>query len=273
MNRSAAFLPGRLFHKAAGLFPLVSQLTKVRGTAFVLSWCHRLSGLILFLFLAAHLWTLSSLADSPSYDSKMRIFGFFLLAFLEWALALPVIFHALNGGRLILYEGFGLRNDRVMIRWVAGLGTAYMAVLGWAMLRGDQSISAAVFWLGALVAALFAASGTAARFWREPQRAGWRLQRVSGAFLIALVPAHMFFMHLNFSVGHDSTIVLQRLQSYFIKGVDLLLLGTVLFHGGYGVFSVFGDYLGSRAVRGAVGVLVAALILFFGWVGLRVLLI
>lgn len=271
MNRAVGFWQGRFFEKALGVFPFVSQLAKVRGPAFVLSWCHRISGLTLFLFLGAHLWTLSSLSDPPSYDSKMRIFGFFLLAFLEWALALPVIFHGLNGGRLILYEGFGLRDDRLMIRWVTGLSLAYMAVLGWAMLRGDQSVSPALFWLGALVAALFAASGVAAKFWKRPQRLGWRLQRISGAFLLVLVPAHMFFMHLNFQVGHDSSLVLQRLQSFFLRGVDLLLLGGVLFHGGYGAFCVLGDYLGSRPLRGAVGVLLGAIMLFFGWIGLRVL--
>lgn len=273
MNRAVVVWPVRVFEKAAALVPLVSHLAKVRGVAFILSWCHRLSGLLLFLFLIAHLWTLSSLANPPSYDSKMNIFSFFLLAFLEWALALPVIFHALNGGRLILYEGFGLRDDGVMIRWVVCLSTAYLAVLGWAMLRGDQSVSTAMFWLGALVAALFTAAGAARRFWMAPQRLGWRFQRISGAFLILLVPAHMFFMHLNFSTGHDSSVVLQRLQSHFIKGVDLLLLGTVLFHGGYGVFSLLGDYLGSSSVRTTIGVVLTAVMLFLGWVGLRVLLV
>jgi succinate dehydrogenase cytochrome b556 subunit len=274
MNREVGLLPGlaQKFSRARGLFAPVSVLVRARGWPFILSWCHRLSGIILFLFLMAHLWTLSSLANPASYDAKMRIFGFFLLAFLEWVLALPVVFHALNGGRLILYEGFGVRDDRVMIRWVACLSIAYMAILGWAMLRGDQSVSPALFWLGALVLATFAASGAAARFWREPQRPGWRLQRISGAFLMVLIPAHMFFMHLSFSVGHDSSVVLQRLQSSFIRGVDLLLLATVLYHGGYGAFSIAGDYLPSKTARGAVGVALTVLVLLLGWVGFRVLL-
>lgn len=274
MNREAGLLPGltQRFSRVGGLFAPLWVLARARGWPFLLSWCHRLSGIILFLFLMAHLWTLSSLADPASYDAKMRIFGFFVLAFLEWVLALPVIFHALNGGRLILYEGFGVRDDRVMIRWVASLGLAYMATLGWAMLKGDQSVSPALFWLVALVLAAFAASGAAARFWREPQRPGWRFQRISGAFLLVLIPAHMFFMHLSFSVGHDSSVVLQRLQSFFIRGVDLLLLAAVLYHGGYGAFSIAGDYLPSRTARGAVGVGLTVLVLFLGWVGLKVLL-
>lgn len=274
MNREVGLLTGlaQKFSGPRGLLAPLSVLVKARGWPFFLSWCHRLSGVILFLFLMAHLWTLSSLADPVSYDAKMRIFGFFLLAFLEWVLALPVIFHALNGGRLILYEGFGVRDDQIMIRWVACLGSAYMAILGWAMLKGDQSVSPALFWLGALLLAAFLASGAAARFWREPQRPGWRLQRISGAFLLVLVPAHMFFMHLSFPVGHDSSVVLQRLQSFFIRGVDLLLLAAVLYHGGYGAFSIAGDYLPSRTARGAVGVALMVLVLFLGWVGLRALL-
>ncbi len=271
MNRNLGLLPGRVSYKAASLLPLVRHLARVRGVAFLISWCHRLSGLILLFFLVAHIWTLSSLSDPALYDAKMRIFSFFLLAFLEWALALPVIFHALNGGRLILYEGFGVRDDRVMLRWLLSLSLAYMALLGWAMLRGDQSVSPSLFWLGALLLAGFAASGAATRFWAAPQRLGWRLQRISGALLMVLVPAHMFFMHLAFPLGHDSQVVLQRLQSPFIKGVDLLLLGAVLFHGGYGAFSVLGDYLGSRVARAALGVFLTALVLFLAWTALGVL--
>ncbi len=272
MRRELGLETRSLLSGATSFFPLVSNTIRVRGLPFVLSWCHRLSGLILFLFLAAHIWTLSSLTNPPSYDAKMRIFGFFLLAFLEWLLALPVVFHALNGGRLILYEGFAVRDDRSMLRWVACLSLTYIVLLGWAMLRGDQWISPALFWLGALTFAVFAAMGASYRFWRKPQRLGWRLQRISGAFLLVLVPAHMFFMHLNFSVGHDSQVVLQRLQSHFIKGVDLLLLMGVLFHGSYGVFSVLGDYVGSKAARVSFGVLLAALAVLLGWTGLGVLL-
>ncbi|MEJ5377789.1 MAG: hypothetical protein WHX93_14525 [bacterium] len=265
--QTRSFLSG-----VTSFFPLLSNTIRVRGLPFVLSWCHRLSGLILFLFLAAHIWTLSSLTNPPSYDAKMRIFGFFVLAFLEWLLALPVVFHALNGGRLILYEGFAVRDDRSMIRWVACLSLTYIVLLGWAMLRGDQWISPALFWLGALIFAVFAAMGACCRFWRKPQRLGWRLQRISGAFLLVLIPAHMFFMHLNFSVGHDSQAVLQRLESDFIKGVDLLLLMGVVFHGSYGVFSVLGDYVGSKAARFGLGVLLAALAILLGYTGLGVLL-
>lgn len=262
----------RTVFRSGGVFPFFSRLTQSRGQAFLLSWCHRLSGLILLFFLVAHLWTLSSLTEPPSYDAKMRIFGFFLLAFLEWVLAMPVIFHALNGARLILYEGFGARNEPLMLRWVARLSLAYLGVLSWAMLRGDQTVSPTLFWLGALLMAGFTAWGAAARFWMRPQKLGWRLQRISGAFLLVMVPAHMFFMHLGFQVGHDSQVVLQRLQSSFIRAVDLLLLGAALFHGGYGAFSVMGDYLGRRAVRAALGALLAAAVLFLGWIGVGVLL-
>jgi succinate dehydrogenase hydrophobic anchor subunit len=67
----------------------------------------------------------------------MKIFRLSLFSHLEWALAMPVIFHALNGGRLILYEAFGYRNDESMIRWASGLSTIYALLLGTFMIMGN----------------------------------------------------------------------------------------------------------------------------------------
>lgn len=274
LDRSEGVLP-RLdagFSRLACRLPLASKLAGVKGWAFVLSWCHRLSGILLLLFLAAHIFTLSTLAEPQGYDAKMGLFNFFLLAFLEWLLAVPVIFHALNGGRLILYEGFAVREDRVMMRWVVALSLSYMALLGWAMLKANESISPSIFWLCAFGGGLFVSAGTAGRFWRKPQALFWRLQRISGALLLVLVPAHMFFMHLNFPAGHQASVVIQRMQSLFIRGVDLVLLAAVLFHGAYGAFSIISDYVGQRAARGAMGALLVAIFVVLGWIGLRVLL-
>jgi succinate dehydrogenase hydrophobic anchor subunit len=261
----------RAFFRLADRLPLISGHALRRGWPFLLSWCHRLSGLVLLGFLAAHILTLSSLSDRGAYDAKMRPFAAFPLAILEWLLGLPVIFHALNGGRLILYEGFGVRDDRVMIRWVLSLCSLYMVLLGWGMANGDQSISAPLFWLSVLAAAVCLTWAAAGRFWIRPQALGWRLQRISGALLLVMVPAHMFLTHLSFPVGHDSSVVIGRMQSFLIRGVDLVLLAAALFHGGYGAFSVMGDYVRPKAVRVALGLGMAVLILLLGRVGLGVL--
>ena len=106
--------------------PVVSFYAKTRGWPFIIAWMHRIAGLLLALYFFVHIYTLSFLASPVDYDSKMKFLGVFILSFLEWLLAVPVIFHALNGGHLILFEVYGRRNDESLIKWVLGLSTAYI---------------------------------------------------------------------------------------------------------------------------------------------------
>lgn len=229
--------------------PFLAFYAKTRGEAFILTWLHRLAGIGLVLFMWMHLYTLTSLANPASYDAKMGLFKIPTLAFLEWALAIPVIYHSLNGGRLILYEVFGVREDVSMIRWVWGLSVVYVLLLGALILMGNQEVSPTFFWLVIFVSGFILCFGVAFRIWKSEQTKAWKLQRITGAFLLMMVPAHMVFMHLNLPVGHQANIVIVRAQATFIKVVDLTLLLALLYHGGYGLISVLGDYLSSRALR------------------------
>lgn len=151
---------------------ILSSYVKTRGWPFIISWAHRLSGLILAVFTWFHIYTLSALTVPGLYEAKMKTFRFLIFAFLEWALSIPVIFHALNGGRLILYESFGSRNDESMIRWMLGLSALYAALLGYLMLAGSQSVSATFFWLTMLVAGLTLTYGLASRVWAHQNSLG-----------------------------------------------------------------------------------------------------
>ena len=101
MNKNNYFL-----HKLEQL-PIVSPYAKTRGWPYIIAWCHRLIGVILVFYACFHVYTLSLLETPAQFNAKMQIFGSPLFLFFEWLLAVPVIFHALNGGRLILYECFG----------------------------------------------------------------------------------------------------------------------------------------------------------------------
>ena len=54
---------------------------------------------------------------------------------------------------------------------------------------------------------------------------------------------HMMFVHMNYLTGHDSKTALLRMQSPFIKSIDFLFIVFLLFHAGYGMFSIITDYL------------------------------
>lgn len=252
--------------------PVLSRYAKTRGWPFLLSWGHRVAGLLMVFFIFLHIRTASYLSTPAVYDAKMQVFRSPLFAFLEWALAIPVIFHALNGGRLILYESFGNRQDEPAIRWTILLSVIYTAFLGVLMIMGNQEVSAVFFWLAAFVASLTLAFGLISRMRAGPQALSWKLQRITGVFLLVMVPAHLLFMHLNLPVGHEANVVLLRMRNFFIKVVDLLLLLGVLYHGGYGLVSVVSDYLASRGLRAAWTALVVVGMVWLAWVGIRVIL-
>ncbi|MEJ2731035.1 MAG: hypothetical protein P8185_21435 [Deltaproteobacteria bacterium] len=252
--------------------PYVAFYARTRGWEFVLSWSHRITGLLLVLYVWFHLITLSALHIPGDYDAKMALFSSPLVVFFEWLLAIPVIFHAVNGGRLMLFEFYGYRNDTAMIRWSFRVSVAYVCLLAVFMLLGDQRVSPIFFWLTVFVIAVIGGYAFLARIWRLGHSQFWKFQRASGVLLLAMIPAHFLFMHLNPAAGKDSAVIIARMQSGFIKIVDIAMVLAVVYHGGYGLFSVGKDYIASRPLQILTTVLVAAVMLWFAWMGLKLII-
>jgi succinate dehydrogenase hydrophobic membrane anchor protein len=242
--------------------PVLAGYVRSRGVPFVISWAHRFAGVLLVIFIGFHIYTLSALTTPGAYAEKMKLYQLPVLAFIEWALALPVMFHALNGGRLILYESFRCRSDDLLLNWVVGLTLLYAGILAVLMLMGNQSVSAVFFWLVALPAALAAAYILYTRIRHTSHAWSWKLQRITGVFLLVMLPAHFLFMHLNPQIAKDAGIVVQRMQNPWIKMVDAALVVSGLYHGGYGLISILNDYVGTKSLRrsGTAAVIVAMLV-------------
>lgn len=124
--------------------PVVSIYAGTRGWPFVIAWIHRFFGILLVIYVLFHIYTLSFLETPALFDHKMKFFRFFLFVLLEWLLAIPVIFHALNGSRLVLYESFGFRKDGLMIRRLLGISVAYV-FSGFVDAFGQSNRNAALF--------------------------------------------------------------------------------------------------------------------------------
>ena len=259
-------------HKLEQL-PLVSLYAKTRGWPYIIAWGHRLAGIVLVFYACFHIYTLSSLATPAQYNAKMQIFGSPFFLFFEWLLAVPVIFHALNGGRLILYESFGNREDSAVIKWLISLSAVYLLFLAILMIAGNQRVSALFFWFTMLVAALSLVYLVALRIWHAAISYPWKLQRIGGVFLLIMIPAHLIFMHLNISAGHEAGVVIARMQSSFIKILDLALILVVLLHGGYGLLSITKDYLPNRFLQRMCAVIISGVMIIFGWIGVRLVLL
>jgi len=252
--------------------PYVAFYAKTRGWAFILSWIHRITGLLLLLYVWFHLITLSALSIPGDFDAKMALFSAPLIVFFEWLLAIPVIFHAVNGGRLMLFEIYGYRDDTAMIRWLFMVSAAYVGLLAVLMLLGNQSVSPIFFWLTVLIIAVICGYAFLARIWRLGHSQFWKFQRASGAFLLVMIPAHFLFMHLNPAVGKDSAVIIARIQNAFIKIVDLALVLAVVYHGGYGLFSVGKDYLVSRRLQVLMTALIVVVMVLSAGIGLKIII-
>jgi succinate dehydrogenase hydrophobic membrane anchor protein len=179
----------------------------------------------------------------------MKLYQLPVLAVVEWALAIPVLFHALNGGRLILYESFRCRRDDVLLDWTAGLTLLYAGLLALLMLMGSQSVSPVFFWLVAAAIAGTAAYGLYVRIGRTAHAWSWKLQRITGVFLLVMIPAHFLFMHLSPQTAKDAGLVALRMQNPLVKLVDAALVLSAIYHGGYGLNSVLYDFVGSKELR------------------------
>ena len=244
--------------------PLIGFYAKTRGWHFVLAWAHRFAGVLLVLYAWFHIFTLTALKTPDVFAQKMKLLGGAFFVFLEWALAVPVIFHALNGGRLILYEVFYSREDSAVTRGVLIFSVLYAGLLGVMMVMGDQSVSPFLFWLCLLVMSVSLSGLVALNTWPCKNSFGWKLQRITGSFLLPMIPAHLLFMHLQPAIGHDAGIIIARMQPVFIKIVDLALLGAGLYHGGYGLQSIFKDYLPAGWLhRGGALLIIVIMGLFF----------
>jgi succinate dehydrogenase hydrophobic anchor subunit len=261
-----------LIHSKLDHLPLVSFYARTRGWPFVIAWLHRISGVLMVLYVWVHVYTLSFLAVPDAYNAKMVGFGSFPFSLLEWLLALPIIFHALNGGRLILYEIFGIREDDSLIRWVLGLSATYFLLLGLLMIMGNQTVSPIFFWLVIFIIAILPGYLVAAKIRNMAGSTVWKLQRISGAYLMVMIPAHFLFMHLQPATGHDAGVVIARMQNLFIKFIDLTLVIGGLFHAGYGLTSIIRDYLKPGLLQTGSTFLIVFIMAVVGWIGIKLTL-
>jgi succinate dehydrogenase/fumarate reductase cytochrome b subunit len=252
--------------------PVLSHYAKTRGWHYVISWLHRFTGIWLFVALMVHMVTLSSWQNPNVFNTDMRIPVQPILVFLAWVSSLVVGFHALNGGRLILYELFGRRNDADMIRWTFGLSAAYAAMVGLAMMMKNQRVSALFFWLMAFFSGAIAAYVVASRIWKKPHSVLWKLQRISGGFLFVTVPAYLLFSYLNPGGVEGAQGATVRTQNIFTSMVTLTLATLAFYHAGYGLFSIAADYTSPGTTRAGMTALIIVVIAVLAFFAFRLIL-
>ena len=99
--------------------------------AFVL---HRITGFLVFFFLLLHIVDVSLVQHPRLYDEVHALYGNILLRLFECGLLLALLYHSLNGLRIVAIDFFpgAVRNERALFWWVvfitiaAGLPGCYI---------------------------------------------------------------------------------------------------------------------------------------------------
>jgi succinate dehydrogenase / fumarate reductase cytochrome b subunit len=81
---------------------------RYKGREGMLAWVlHRLTGLGIFFFLLIHIVEMSMMGFGPeAYNKALGLYHNNFFRLMEFALGLTVLFHALNGARIVLMDFF-----------------------------------------------------------------------------------------------------------------------------------------------------------------------
>ena len=111
---------------------------KVREGMF--AWMlHRLTGLALVGYLVVHVWGLKAITNADAYNALITEYHAPLFKVGEFLLLGAVIYHALNGMRIVLIDFMGWSPKQKKLFWTLGALAAVLFIVG-----GYPSIAALV---------------------------------------------------------------------------------------------------------------------------------
>jgi len=92
------------------------------------SWAwifHRISGIALIAYVFMHIWSLSPLANGEkAFNDKMALYSTPLFSVIEWLLFAFVLFHSLNGVRIVIVDwadGARYHKQLYLYSWIIGI--------------------------------------------------------------------------------------------------------------------------------------------------------
>ena len=97
-----------------------------KGTGMWAWVLFRISGLVLVFYLFVHVWVISQgrVGGAASLDNLFKFFDKPMLVFLDLMLVSAVLYHALNGVRILLMDfGLGIKHHKAVF-WVCMLVAA-----------------------------------------------------------------------------------------------------------------------------------------------------
>lgn len=114
---------------------------KVRTGMF--AWIlHRITGLAIVFYLILHVWGLRSMNDPEAYNALIVGYHAPIYKLGEFLLLGAVIYHALNGLRIVLIDFVGWSPNQKRLFWTLGAVAVALFAVG-----GYPSIAALVDWM------------------------------------------------------------------------------------------------------------------------------
>ena len=98
---------------------------------------HRITGFLVFFFLLLHIVDVSLISRPELYDEVHELYGNVVLRLFEVGLLFGLVFHSLNGLRVVMIDFFpgAIRNERVALKAVVGLTAILTAAGGWVIMK------------------------------------------------------------------------------------------------------------------------------------------
>ena len=118
------------------------QRYRIRTGMF--AWmAHRLSGVALVVYLIIHIWGLKSLTDPDAFNALIAKYHQPIFKIGEFLLLAAVVYHAMNGLRIVLIDFLGWSPNQKRLFWTLGAVAAILIIVG-----GYPSIASLVQWMG-----------------------------------------------------------------------------------------------------------------------------
>jgi succinate dehydrogenase / fumarate reductase cytochrome b subunit len=98
---------------------------------------HRVAGFLVFFFLLLHVVDVSLVSRPELFDEVHALYGNVLLRLFEVGLLAALVFHSLNGLRIVMIDFFpgAVRNEKALASVVVFLTAVLTVVGGWIIMK------------------------------------------------------------------------------------------------------------------------------------------
>ncbi len=107
------------------------DLLKNRNAGMYAFWVHRITGVVVTVFLFLHIWTLSSVfRGKDAYDYAISKFDTKFGYLFQYVLLLTVAIHLINGIRITVGDFCGVTRSQKKLLWISIFALLVIAAVG-----------------------------------------------------------------------------------------------------------------------------------------------